>query len=633
MRYRITFVFLLIFLGQSFAQKEYINLFDVVLEVDTAGTYTVTETISVMANGDRIKRGIFRSLPLTRGDNNGRRYPIAYTIESVLQDGNPATYHTEEKGGFFHIYIGDANVFIKPGFHTYKIRYKTYGQVGYFEDFDEVYWNVNGTEWAFPCIKVQAEIILPEGAKLQSVNCYTGTRGSTAQDCTIEDGPGIRFSAENLDAYENLTIVADFNKGILAAPPPLTFLRQNRYLIIGLLAGLGLLIYYVFTWMKYGVDPQKPAVYPVFDPPENLSPAAVGIFDKDRIQSGFMTASLVNLAVKGFIKITESSKKGLFSFITGAEYTLTRVKKVDDSLAKEERSILEQLFDSDTKVVLDGEYNSDVYSARVNFVSRLKDQYSSIIDEGRNTKFLTIPILVTILFLIVSVMFREVMLPPEIFHFLSGGAIFLVAATVVILPLLSAISKKAKKYFIWAIPLILFGFIAWRIIQTPASDLNMLILVGFVCFALTSIIVYRYLIQQPTKEKLRMQSLVEGFKMYMGAAENNQLRQFNPPEMTPERFERLLPYAIALGVEDVWGQKFQSFLEKSGTLKEYHSHWYVGSRPFSPNLYHSINSSVANGISSTATKPSESGGGSWSSGGGGGGFSGGGGGGGGGGGW
>ena len=149
----------------------------------------------------------------------------------------------------------------------------------------------------------------------------------------------------------------------------------------------------------------------------------------------------------------------------------------------------------------------------------------------------------------------------------------------------------------------------------------------FIVLGFTSLIIYQYLIRRPSEKKLEKKSLIDGFKMYMGAAENEQLKFHNPPTMTPESFEKLLPFAMVLGVDEIWGKKFDALLTKMST--EHKNSWYVGSSMNHFAMTSILNSSLTNSIQSAATKPSSSG----SSGSGSGGFSGGGGGGGGGGGW
>lgn len=164
--------------------------------------------------------------------------------------------------------------------------------------------------------------------------------------------------------------------------------------------------------------------------------------------------------------------------------------------------------------------------------------------------------------------------------------------------------------------------------NTRSSFLFLIAGIGF-------LFVYRYLIKRPSEEKLRKQSLIEGFKMYMGAAENEVIKFHNPPQMTPAIFETYLPYAMVLGVDKIWGEKFQDMLQQMSV--DYTNDWYTGSTIGFAGLGHTLNSSLTNSISSGSTPPSSSSSSgsssSFSSGSSGGGFSGGGGGGGGGGGW
>ena len=152
---------------------------------------------------------------------------------------------------------------------------------------------------------------------------------------------------------------------------------------------------------------------------------------------------------------------------------------------------------------------------------------------------------------------------------------------------------------------------------------------GFLIFGFIGMVLFQYLIKQPTPQKLETQSLIEGFKMYLGTAEEKTLQFHNPPEMTPTVFETMLPYAMVLGVDKIWGQKFQNMLKTSSLAnQQYNSSWYVGASMMNMNFANTLTSSLSQSIASSSTQPSSSGSGS-----GGGGFSGGGGGGGGGGGW
>ncbi len=128
-------------------------------------------------------------------------------------------------------------------------------------------------------------------------------------------------------------------------------------------------------------------------------------------------------------------------------------------------------------------------------------------------------------------------------------------------------------------------------------DNNFNICYIFIVLGFTSLIIYQFLIRRPSEEKLRKKSLIEGFKMYMGAAENEQLKFHNPPTMTPEAFEKFLPFAMVLGVDEIWGQKFDDLLTRMST--EYQNNWYVGSSMNHFAMTSMLNSGLTNSIQTT----------------------------------
>ena len=147
--------------------EERIHRFVSNVEVAENGLLTVTETISVRAEGNQIKRGIFRDFPLRAEGPDGRTYRVGFKVLSVLQDGREASYFERASGDGVRIYIGDENVFLQPGDYTYTIEYETDRQIRFFDDHDEVYWNATGNEWIFPIDEVVARVILPPGTRAQ----------------------------------------------------------------------------------------------------------------------------------------------------------------------------------------------------------------------------------------------------------------------------------------------------------------------------------------------------------------------------------------------------------------------------------------------------------------------------------
>ncbi len=558
------------------SQSERVLSFHSDITIDTSSCITVKETIKIYATGTIFKRGITRSIPIEKVDSSGNKKNIDFKILSVEKDGSASNYHTDKGNGLMTIYVGDKNVFLSEGAYTYTISYRMRGQIGFFDAYDELYWNVNGFDWDLPFGAVSSQITLPAGGKIIQNACYTGSYGSRSSNCsaTVLSANSMRFSAENFSAGENLTVAVGFDKGLLRQPPPpppLTFFQKFGALLLSGFISLALLFYYGYTWLKFGVDPAKPTVFPQFEVPGNRTPASVGMIHKQRYYGDLVTGSILNLAVKGFIKIEEDVKEYVLGLFKTKIYVLHKLKADDHRLQKEEAVLCSKLFSEASTLTLDGKYNETVGSAVTAFKTSLTKQHHPLIYQGFNLKFWIAPILTIIAYIFLFV-------------------------------------YLASTYF--------------------AGENDGLVLFLFIVLNISFFLMYQYLIRKPTVAKLQLKSVIEGFKMYMSAAEEKQIAQFNPPDLTPEIFEKLLPYALVLGAEDVWGEKFQNLIDRSSTDQNYQPLWYAGNITNFSAFNHSLNSSLSNSISRSATPPSSSGSGS-----GGGGFSGGGGGGGGGGGW
>ncbi|MBK1897859.1 DUF2207 domain-containing protein [Chryseobacterium paridis] len=599
------------------------------IDVDKNSGITVTENIKVHSLGENIKRGIYRALPLSRNLNN-RTQKVKYTIVSIKKNGSDEDYHEKIEDGFLKIYVGNKDIILDPGDYEYEVRYTAKNQIGFFDKYDELYWNVNGTYWDFDVDSVSAKITLPEGAKILQNSCYTGAYGSNSQNCKVSvlSDRSIEWSAANLKANEGLTVAVGFNKGVMIPPPPPTFLEKFGILIGGFIIFLGLIFYYYSTWRKYGVDPEKPIVYPQFNVPEGLSPASIGYIKTEDFKNKYLTAAVVNLAVKGYVQIIEGEDSGILGLFSTKTFTLKKLKEANEALPKEEINLMNTLFsDGSGSVKFDGKYDSKIERVVNNFKQTLAFQYDKFLNEGNNRGKLILPTLLIMVVYGIG-LFLSYSIYPEAEKVAIGIAIF--GVLLVAFVLVTFLFKNLSWKFLIPIPfclLIGMGSLINNSHEVVESN-NFNVCYIFIVLAFTSLMIYQYLIKKPSEEKLKKKSLIEGFKMYMGAAENEQLKFHNPPQMTPQVFEALLPFAMVLGVDDIWGKKFDDLLKKMATGTEYVHTWYVGNSINHLSFANTLNSSLTNSIKSAATQPSSS-----SSGSGGGGFSGGGGGGGGGGGW
>ena len=202
--------------------EEKINRFDVGIDVQKDGDIIVTETINVTVEGRDIRRGIFRDLPRYYADDlkPDDKLPYQYDIRRVRRDGSKEPYTVEHDGNAYRIRIGDADVLLDYGDHTYVIEYEVKNQIRYFDSHDELYWNVTGNYWLFPIEAASARIALPDGARVTEAIAYTGKSGDVGQDYSYrQDGNVLVFETTRpMARFEGMTVSVSMPKGTIAPP-------------------------------------------------------------------------------------------------------------------------------------------------------------------------------------------------------------------------------------------------------------------------------------------------------------------------------------------------------------------------------------------------------------------------------
>ena len=624
MRSLFVILFLAIFPVVLLSQEERIYTHHSDIVVDTTGIIRVNEKIRIYANGDLFKRGIIRALPTTRSDVEGKRIKVDYTILKVYKDGEKEPYFTERESGDLVIYVGNKNKLLSPGYYNYEIIYETAGQIGFFDDYDELGWNVNG-ESDRAVDQVSCEIRLPNNAQIVSHRCYTGIFGSTNEsDCTSEsDIDGVfRASTNNLEPNEMMTVYVGFEKGIVNEPVVketalsrfLSWLDKMGLWFMNLIIIIPLYFYYITTWRKHGKDLPKPIAIPQFTPPNDMSPASVGMIHDETFDFSLISTSIINLAVKGFLRIEEVERKGLFTF--GAkDYNLVKLKDAESNLPSEEAIVLNELFAESNEVSLGGKYNSNVETMMHSYHKDLKLQYKKTLSEGKNHKFKILPWVVLFLYIVLLFYFGSKISLELFFNFVLFSIPTYIVVTLIMAVIAVTRKKKQKKLntISLSVALIigtigLFNFSPSYLLTTNAVA----VFIGLL-FVLLGHILYLYLIVRPGKTLLQLQSDIEGLKMYISLAEEKQMQYFNPPKVTPEVFEKLLPYAIALRTEKVWGDKFENtLLQSMQSVDSYAPVWFYGAAIRPRNFTNNLQKSLTINIQQSATSPKSSG--NWSSG-------------------
>ena len=245
------------------------------------GLMTITETISVIAEGNKIKRGIYRDIPV-RYDTGfyGLKQNIPFNLKAVSCDGTESPYREENNGIFKRIYIGSKNTAISAGPHTYTILYTT-RQLRFLTNHDEVYWNVTGNAWKLPIEQAEATVSFPAVIPMNDVLAegYVGVLKSTKQDdLTIrieKEKHRVTYSTKNvLKPQEGLTVVATFPSGLITKPSTAQVLLNDPFFVWGSVGLVSVISYFLTAWLFVGKDPATGVIAPLYEPPENLSPAA-----------------------------------------------------------------------------------------------------------------------------------------------------------------------------------------------------------------------------------------------------------------------------------------------------------------------------------------------------------------------
>lgn len=342
-----------------------IRSFDSQLKLEKDGQLVVRETIEADF-GEVAKHGIYRDLPIRYLPSDGGE--AIYTKISdvkVTQDSSPAKTEKSQTSDYLKIRIGDEDKTI-TGRHTYVISYSVLGALRAFAEYDEIAWNVTGNDWEIPIDKASSTVTLPAGEVLQAA-CYEGVRGSKDLCRTnfMPKSANANFEAtRGYTAGEGLTVSVGYPAGlvpIVTVPRPPTIAEQLfqplpiAVFIITLLAGLKLLF---DKYEEHGRDAQgdviSQTVVAEYEPPSGLRPAQLGVLVDERADTLDVTATIIDLASRGYLTIKEEPKKWLFG---STDYLLTKKNK-NTTLLPYEQKLLDSLFASGESVSLSALKNS-----------------------------------------------------------------------------------------------------------------------------------------------------------------------------------------------------------------------------------------------------------------------------------
>lgn len=498
----------------AIAQRSYtIDAFDSRIVVNRDASLDVTETITVRFVGKW--NGVYRAIPVDYRTPQGFNWSLGVELVSVT-DGSGNALRTEKSRERHYLkykmWVPDA----EDATRVVILRYRATNGLRFFRDHDELYWNVTGDEWDVALGTVTARIELPAGATGLRATAFNGAYGATSREATVDtSGNVVRIAmARPLEFREGVTAVVGWDKGLVREPGGaeriLAFLGSNWGVFLPVPVFFGMLS----LWRRRGRDPDALPVQVRYEPPEGLTPTEVGTLVDERPDMRDITAGVVDLAVRGYLKIEEQEEKRLLGLVTDREYVFHRVKEPEAwlDLADHERRLLRGIFEGDARTVklsdLKNEFYTNLPGIKDAVFDRLVRQglYASRPDKVRS-------------------------------RWMAGAAVLAVLQ----LPLAAVLAGR-------------FG-----IVPTP-------FLVGGLASA-ALVAFFGWNMPARTVKGARTVEQVKGFEEFLARVEKD---RFARVVKTPEMFEKFLPFAMALAVEDRWARAFQGIYVQPPT-------WYVGS--------------------------------------------------------
>ncbi|MGI8619831.1 MAG: DUF2207 domain-containing protein, partial [Gemmatimonadaceae bacterium] len=437
------------------------------------------------------------------------------------------------------------------------IRYRVSNAIRFFyEDssvgaLDELYWNVTGSSWEWPLARVLTRVVLPPGVVPAKVAVYTGAEGSTATDADVDTtGNAVTFTTRReLQAYEGMTIGVGWAPGYISSRPSAATLRTRETVRWWPLL-LPLLVFFLAfrSWSRRGRDPGEGAIAVQYEPADGMSPAELGTLVDHRAEMRDITATLVDLAVRGFVRIEEQTERKLLGLLkdTDFEFHLRKPREQWAELAKHEERYLDALFDGSTSVKL-----SDLQNKFYTSLPGIRDGiYEKLVDRGYYRRR-----------------------PDSVRNNWMGmtGLVLIVG--------IGAAMLAGGQGWEWTAPAALG-------VAAVASAL--------------SVFIFGLLMPARTTTGARAREAALGFREFLSRVETDRYKRMIT---SPQMFERFLPYAMAFDVEEKWARAFEDIYREPPS-------WYTGTGTghFHASVFSARMSELSSAASSTmASSPSSSG--------------------------
>ncbi|HAU30518.1 TPA: hypothetical protein DCW54_02740 [Candidatus Dependentiae bacterium] len=471
------------------------------------------------------KHGIYHSIPVAYSGPLGTNYTTKLSVKTITRNGQSVPFKQTFNNGRITFLIGSAEIIIPPGTYQYVIHYTTQRQLQFYEEYDELAWNVTGLESALPIYHASATIKLPKNIPAQSIkaSAFTGPYQSDQRNALIEQTNShiLTFATTHLlKPFEGLTIYVSWKRGLITRPSTIQevwlFAKDNPGLLLFFLLYLLLIWYLVLTIRQIRAYENYGTIIPRFYPPKDTTPAECGYLKQRHIAPTHVAAQIVDLAIRGYLTISASPPDK-----TANQYT---IKKTDQPWATGlntlESAFLTKLFSA-----------GEEYRIHKNPLEKERKQ--------------------------------------------AAGLIKTLQKAVEERPF----SKLLKLHVSFIIPVLGTTVAAILLCSLLDGYVSPLFLIpGGILISIAACYLPGY-----TPEGRVVRDEIDGFALYLKTAEIDRLKIIGtPPIRTPALFEKYLPFAMALGLEEAWTKQFAPlFKEWETSQNPYRPTWFIGNH-FSP---------------------------------------------------
>ena len=494
-------------------------------------TLKTTETITADFPPDQ-NHGITRQF-VKKYDGHATNF----TLESVKDEhGVDLEYH--QNGNTLR--VGNKNAYVS-GTKTYVITYTQRDVTRYYSDTqkDEFYWNAIGVDSPVPVVSATVTLKLDAalaGKAKTNIQCYYGALQAKNTCESTVSGAEYSLRANNLGRYQGVTIALGFEPGTFAAYQPSLRERLPNIILTGMAAmfgvGIVVLAFCSRKWKKKFAEELAQAAAIRRQPvaPEYVPPADRSVVESIAVLGWHnfgkaLSAQVVDWAVRHIIEIRQTG--------TGKHDYMFVVKKSFAGTTKHERTLAASIFGNDLAVGTERTFR------------QIKQKSYSV-----SSRFLSLC--------------RRI----------KRGELFLYSR------------KEVSFYTAWlsaslAFVVAIFLIILW-LSGDDAEGGNISPLAAIACAGAAILnVAIAAIMSRCAQNRLSVQGeelkrYLRGLKLYINAAEADQLRMLQSPEGADKvgdvasdngalvrLYERCLPYAIIFGCEREWNKRLGQLYEES----------------------------------------------------------------------